>query len=68
MEPTLIYSLAGVGISFVLTMLALIDIIRKDFGSLKAKFIWHLIAIIPVLGWIIYFIFGAKKGKKQSIG
>ena len=66
MEPTILYILITVAISFGLTMLALIDIILKDFGSLKAKIIWHFIAIIPIIGWLIYFIFGFKKGQRNK--
>ena len=66
MDQTIIYILLVFGISLGLTMLALIDIILKDFGSSKAKIIWHLIAIIPIIGWLIYLIFGFKKGKKKK--
>jgi hypothetical protein len=53
-------------ISFGLTMLALIDIIRKDFGSVKAKILWHFVAIVPIIGWLIYLVFGYKKGRKNT--
>ena len=66
MDQTVLYILIISGISFGLTMLALIDIILKDFGSLKAKVIWHFIAIIPIIGWLIYFIFGFKKGQRNK--
>ncbi|MEN8210660.1 MAG: PLDc N-terminal domain-containing protein [Thermodesulfobacteriota bacterium] len=67
MDQTTIYILIVFGISFGLTMLALIDIILKDFGSSKAKIIWHIIAIIPLIGWFIYLIFGFKKGEKRAV-
>ncbi|MFH2059384.1 MAG: PLD nuclease N-terminal domain-containing protein [Pseudomonadota bacterium] len=67
MDQTIIYILIIVAISFGLTMLALIDIIRKDFKSTKAKLIWHFVAIVPLIGWLIYFIFGAKKGQKIKL-
>ncbi len=66
MDQTLIYVMLITAISFGLTMLALIDIILKDFGSTKAKIIWHFIAIVPVIGWIIYLIFGYKKGTRNK--
>ena len=66
MDQTTIYILIVFSIFFGLTMLALIDIILKDFGSSKAKIIWHIIAIIPLIGWLIYLIFGFKKGKKKK--
>lgn len=66
MEDTLAYILIAIGISFILTMVALIDIIKKDFPTVKDKFVWHLVAIIPIIGWLLYFILGAKKGKKKQ--
>jgi hypothetical protein len=66
MDQSIIYILIIFGISLGLTMLALVDIIVKDFGSPKAKFIWHIIAIIPIIGWLIYLIFGFKKGQRKN--
>jgi uncharacterized membrane protein YhaH (DUF805 family) len=66
MDQTTIYILVIFSISLGLTMLALIDIILKDFGSSKNKIIWHLIAIIPIIGWLIYLIFGFKKGERKK--
>ena len=65
MNNTLIIIMIATGISFILTMLALLDSIRKDFGSPKTKTIWHIIAMIPFIGWILYFLIGAKKGVKM---
>jgi len=66
MDQSILYILLIFAISFGLTMLALIDIILKDFGSTKAKIVWHFIAIIPILGWLIYLIFGYKKGQRNK--
>lgn len=66
MDQTILYILLAFAISFGLTMLALIDIILKDFGSTKAKIIWHFIAIIPLAGWLIYLLFGFKKGQRKK--
>ncbi|MCD4675323.1 MAG: PLDc N-terminal domain-containing protein [Desulfobacula sp.] len=66
MDQTILYILLAFAISFGLTMLALIDIILKDFGSTKIKIIWHFVAIIPILGWLIYLIFGFKKGQRKK--
>ncbi|HGY11215.1 MAG TPA: hypothetical protein ENK36_02475 [Desulfobacterales bacterium] len=66
MDQSILYILLIFAISFGLTMLALIDIILKDFGSTKTKIIWHFIAIIPILGWLIYLIFGYKKGQRRK--
>ena len=55
------------GIAFwLLTAIALIDILTKNFGSLKNKVIWFLVAFIPVIGWLIYLVFGFKKGVRKK--
>jgi len=66
MDQIILYILIISAISFGFTMLALIDIILKDFGSIKAKIIWHFIAIVPIIGWLIYLIFGFKKGQRNK--
>jgi hypothetical protein len=52
---------------YLLTCIALIDIARKDFGSLGAKFGWGAVAFIPFIGCLIYFVFGFRKGIKPKI-
>jgi heme/copper-type cytochrome/quinol oxidase subunit 4 len=61
MNQNILYIFIILAISFVLTILALIDIMKKDFGSTKTKVIWHFIALVPVFGWLIYFIFNLNK-------
>jgi uncharacterized membrane protein YhaH (DUF805 family) len=53
---------------YLLTVLAIIDVIRKDFGTIGKKALWGLIAVIPFIGWLVYLIFGFRKGKKQKTG
>lgn len=67
MDQLVIYILLVFAASFLLTMMALRDIILKDFGSTKAKFIWHFIAIVPLVGWLVYLVFGYKKGRRKPI-
>jgi SNF family Na+-dependent transporter len=67
MDNIVLYILLIAALSLGLTMLALIDIIRKDFGSVKTKVLWHFVALIPLVGWLIYLIFGFKKGQKKSL-
>ncbi|MCK5509586.1 MAG: PLDc N-terminal domain-containing protein [Desulfobacterales bacterium] len=55
----------GLGIVFyVITCLAIFDVANKDFGKRAYKVIWGVIALIPFIGGIIYFVFGCRKGKK----
>lgn len=65
MNTTYIIIITSGIILWLLTSLALIDILLKDFGSLKNKVIWFIIAFIPGIGWLIYLIFGFKKGKRK---
>jgi uncharacterized membrane protein YhaH (DUF805 family) len=51
---------------YILTVLAVIDIARKEFGSTGKKALWAVIALIPFIGWLIYLVFGFRKGKKPS--
>jgi uncharacterized membrane protein YhaH (DUF805 family) len=53
---------------YLLTILAIVDIVRKDFGTIGKKAIWGIIALIPFVGWLIYLIFGFRKGKKPVKG
>jgi uncharacterized membrane protein YhaH (DUF805 family) len=53
---------------YLLTVLAIVDIIRKDFGTIGKKALWGLIAVIPFIGWLVYLIFGFRKGKKPAVG
>lgn len=48
---------------YLLTVLAIIDIIRKDFGTIGKKALWGCIALIPFIGWLVYLVFGVRKGK-----
>jgi len=66
MDQTVLYILIVSAVSLGLTMLALIDIILKDFGSIKAKFLWHFVAIVPIIGWLIYLLFGYRKGQRKK--
>lgn len=67
MDKTVLYILIIAAISLGLTMLALIDIIHRDFGSLKIKLIWHFVALIPLIGWLIYLAFGRSRGQKKPV-
>ena len=52
---------------FLLTCLAILDIARKDFGSIQMKALWgFLVAMVPFIGVVVYFLIGARKGKKYA--
>lgn len=53
----------GIGVvSYLLTCWALIDVALKNFGAIEKKAIWGIIAFVPFIGWLIYFLLGRKKG------
>ena len=51
---------------FLGTVWAIIDVAQKDFGSTRAKALWWVVASVPFLGFLIYLIFGFRKGKKSD--
>ena len=63
-----IYFVAGTGILFLLlTWIAIIDIATKEFSSKPVQAGWGIVvALIPGIGCIAYFIFGIRKGKRKK--
>lgn len=54
----------GIGfVFFALTMLAFIDVARKEFKSSRVKMGWGIVTLIPVVGWLVYFLFGFWQGR-----
>jgi uncharacterized membrane protein YhaH (DUF805 family) len=51
---------------YIFTIAAIIDIARKDFGSIGMQALWAVIALIPFVGWSIYLVFGFRKGQKPG--
>ena len=55
----------GLSVPFLLaTLWAVIHASQKEFGGLRKKVLWMVVAAIPFIGFIIYLIFGFRKGKK----
>jgi hypothetical protein len=49
---------------FLITCVAILDIARKDFGSIQMKALWGVVvAMMPFIGVLIYFVFGFRKGR-----
>ncbi|MGB9498966.1 MAG: PLDc N-terminal domain-containing protein [Dissulfuribacterales bacterium] len=61
---TLKYVLILSGVIVLLILMSLIDIAKKEFKSTREKILWWAIASIPVIGWLIYLLFGFWRGKK----
>ena len=52
---------------FLITCIALLDIARKDFGSIQMKALWAFVtALVPFIGVVVYFLFGFRKGKRPA--
>ena len=45
------------------TLWATVNVAQKDFETFGKKALWLFIATIPFIGFIIYLIFGMKKGR-----
>ncbi|MDM8555031.1 PLD nuclease N-terminal domain-containing protein [Desulfococcaceae bacterium HSG7] len=65
MQTTLIILLLTVPF-FLLTIWALVDVAQKKFDTMGKKVLWGIIASVPFIGGIVYFIFGFRKGRKPE--
>ena len=56
-----------IGIFFLLlTWWAILDVARKNFGSMGKKALWGFTVLIPFIGCVVYFVFGYRKGRKPD--
>jgi hypothetical protein len=63
MSIGMIIVLTGVAF-FLLTCVAILDIARKDFGSIEMKALWaFIVALVPFIGVLVYLIFGRTRGR-----
>ena len=63
MSTGMIIVLTGVAF-FLLTCVAILDIARKDFGSIEMKALWaFIVALVPFIGVLVYLIFGRTRGR-----
>ena len=64
MSTGMIIVLTGVAF-FLLTCAAILDIARKDFGSMEMKALWvFIVALVPFIGVMVYLAIGRTKGKR----
>jgi hypothetical protein len=49
---------------FMLTVWAMVNAAQREFGTLGRKVLWMLVAAVPFVGFIPYFLFGMRQGKK----
>ena len=49
---------------FLMTCMAILDIARKDFGSIEMKALWvFIVALVPFIGVVVYIFIGRRKGR-----
>jgi hypothetical protein len=53
------------GLCFVLLLLALRSIWRSKAHSRKAKVLWSLISVVPLLGPAAWFVAGSQRAKHR---
>jgi hypothetical protein len=51
---------------FLMTVWAIVNAAQKDFGSIGKKAVWMMVTSIPFIGFLIYLLFGFRKGKKPN--
>lgn len=51
---------------FLLTIWAVVDVAQREFDNNRTKVLWWLIASIPFVGFVPYFLIGIRQGKKPS--
>jgi len=67
MSIKMLLIIAGVTfVCFLLTAWAIVNVAQKDFGSIGKKALWWVIASIPFVGFLIYLVFGYRKGAKTD--
>ncbi len=54
------------GIFFLLTCWAILHAAGREFDSFPKKAVWMLVAAVPFIGWLIYFLFGRRKPQKSK--
>ena len=63
MSLGMIIVLTGVAF-FLMTCAAILDIARKDFGSIEMKALWvFIVVLVPFIGVLVYIVFGRRKGQ-----
>ncbi len=51
---------------FLGTVWGMVNAAQKEFSSQAVKITWILVAGIPFIGFIIYLIFGFRKGRRPE--
>lgn len=52
--------------SFFLTAWAIFDSFQREFASTGKKALWMIVAAAPYVGFVVYFLFGMRRGQKAA--
>ncbi|MDY0132014.1 MAG: PLDc N-terminal domain-containing protein [Desulforegulaceae bacterium] len=52
----------------ILTNISFAHCIKREFKTRGQKIFWAIISLIPFVGFIFYFLIGARKGKLSQPG
>lgn len=64
LKPTLVF--LALCVPFLIgTLWAVVDVAQRDFASTGQKALWWVVASVPFAGFIIYAIFGLRRGKRN---
>jgi DMSO/TMAO reductase YedYZ heme-binding membrane subunit len=65
-EIFVIFFIILIPLTFVLWVIAIIDLIRRQFNDSTNKIIWALVILfVPFLGSILYLLAGKKDGVRK---
>jgi len=65
-SPIAVLVLIGV-LFYAVTCWAIMDVARRDFGSLARKAVWGVIVLVPFVGCVLYVLVG-RRGSKGGQG
>ncbi|HHP7233239.1 MAG TPA: PLDc N-terminal domain-containing protein [Desulfobacterales bacterium] len=51
---------------FLLTVWAVVDVAQRSFDSPAKKVVWWVVASIPFVGFVPYFLIGIRQGRKKT--
>jgi hypothetical protein len=51
---------------FLITVWSVVNAAEKEFATLGTKILWVMVASVPFVGFIFYWLLGARKGRKPT--
>jgi hypothetical protein len=64
LKPTLVF--LALCVPFLIgTLWAVVDVAQRDFATTGQKALWWVVASVPFAGFIVYALFGLRKGQRR---